>query len=95
MDHTAERITRLECRIDQLQASNRRLKTGVLIVGALFVLGTAIGATRLAPSGSGATPDNPLYVLPVDQNGNLCTRGGSVNVNTIVTDSRDGNSSYE
>jgi hypothetical protein len=94
MDHIAERITQLECKVDQLKTSNSRLKFGVLGLGALLILGTALGASRMAPSGTGATADNPLYVLPVDQNGNFCTSNGSVNTNTIVTDSRDGNRPY-
>jgi hypothetical protein len=48
----------------------------------------------MAPSGSGATADNPLYVLPVDQNGNFCTSNGSVNTISIMTNSRDGNQPY-
>lgn len=94
MDHITERITQLECKVDQLKTSNQRLKFGVVGLGALLILGTALGASRMAPSGSGATADNPLYVLPVDQNGNFCTSNGSVNTISIMTNSRDGNRPY-
>lgn len=91
MKQITERVTQLECTIEQLQTSNRRLKQGVLGLGALLTLSVVLGAAGFAPDGTGATPDKPLYVLPVDQNGDFCTRNGAVNITSVITDSRQGN----
>jgi len=91
MNQITDRVTRLECTIEQLQTSNRRLKQGVLGLGALLALSVVLGAAGFAPDGTGVTPDKPLYVLPVDQNGDFCTSNGAVHITAAITDSREGN----
>ena len=94
MNQMSERVIRLECAVEQLQNNNRRLKQGLLCLGGLLMLLVVLGAAGLAPSGTGTTRNDPLYVLPVDQDGDYCAQNGAVNITSIITDSRQGNRPY-